>query len=61
MVISTMNITGAEVAVLSMGAKVKYNFPGNCCHLFSKETSIFFIKPHFHWFIFPALELGNRD
>ena len=40
MVISTMNMTGAEVAALSMGAKVKYSFPGNCCHVFSKETGI---------------------
>ena len=40
MVISTMNMTGAEVAALSMGAKVKFGFPGNCCHAFNKETGI---------------------
>ncbi len=40
MIISTMNMTGAEVAALSMGAKVNFDFPGNCCHVFSKDTSI---------------------
>ncbi|MDD6199989.1 MAG: sn-glycerol-3-phosphate ABC transporter ATP-binding protein UgpC [Firmicutes bacterium] len=40
MIISTMNMTGAEVAALSMGAKVKFSFPGNVCHVFSKETGI---------------------
>ena len=40
MVISTMNMTGAEVAALSMGANVKFSFPGNCCHVFNKETEI---------------------
>lgn len=40
MVISTMNMGGVEVAALSMGAKVKFGFPGNCCHVFNKETGI---------------------
>ena len=40
MVISTMNMTGAEVAALSMGAQVKFSFPGNCCHVFNKDTGI---------------------
>jgi multiple sugar transport system ATP-binding protein len=40
MVISTMNMTGAEVAALSMGSSVKFGFPGHCCHVFSKETEI---------------------
>ena len=40
MVISTMNMTGAKVAALSMGANVKFGFPGNCCHVFKKETGI---------------------
>ena len=40
MVVSTMNMTGAEVAALSNGNTVKYNFPGHVCHLFSKETGI---------------------
>ena len=40
MVISTMNMTGAEIAALSAGADVNFTFPGNCCHVFSKETGI---------------------
>ena len=40
MVVSTMNMTGAEVAALAHGNKVTYNFPGHCCHVFSKETGI---------------------
>ena len=39
-VVSTMNMTGAEVAALSHGAAVKFNFGGNVCHVFSKETGI---------------------
>ncbi len=39
-VVSTMNMTGAEVAALTGGAAVKFNFPGHCCHVFSKETGI---------------------
>ncbi len=40
MVVSTMNMTGAEVSALSNGSAVSYNFPGHCCHVFSKETGI---------------------
>jgi len=40
LVVSTMNMTGAEVAALSMGSSVKFNFPGHVCHVFSKETEI---------------------
>ena len=40
LVVSTMNMTGAEVAALSMGANVKFCFGGNVCHVFSKETGI---------------------
>ena len=40
MVISTMNMTGAEVAALSMGANVKFSFPGHVCHVFHKDTGI---------------------
>ena len=40
MIISTMNMTGAEVSALSMGAQANFSFPGNCCHVFSKETGI---------------------
>ena len=39
-VVSTMNMTGAEVAALTTGAAVKFNFPGHCCHVFNKETGI---------------------
>ena len=40
MVVSTMNMTGAEVAALTAGAAVKFNFGGNVCHVFNKETGI---------------------
>ena len=40
LVVSTMNMTGAEVAALSTGANVKFNFAGHVCHVFSKETGI---------------------
>jgi multiple sugar transport system ATP-binding protein len=40
MVVSTMNMTGAEVAALAYGADVQFNFPGHCCHVFNKETGI---------------------
>ena len=39
LVVSTMNMTGAEIAALSMGAKVGFSFPGNCCHIFTKEVN----------------------
>ena len=40
MVVSTMNMTGAEVAALSIGNSVSYSFAGHVCHVFSKETGI---------------------
>ena len=40
LVVSTMNMTGAEVAALTGGAAVKFNFPGHVCHVFNKETGI---------------------
>ena len=40
MVVSTMNMTGAEVSALSIGKGVNFNFPGHVCHVFSKETGI---------------------
>jgi multiple sugar transport system ATP-binding protein len=40
LVVNTMNMTGAEIAALSMGAKINFNFLGNVCHVFSKETGI---------------------
>ncbi|MBQ8768502.1 MAG: ATP-binding cassette domain-containing protein, partial [Oscillospiraceae bacterium] len=39
-VLSTMNMTGAELSSLTMGAKIKFSFPGNVCHVFNKETGI---------------------
>ena len=40
MVISTMNMTGAEVSALSTGVPVKFAFGGNVCHVFGKETGV---------------------
>ena len=40
MVVSTMNMTAAEVAGLSHGSTVHYSFPGHVCHVFNKETGI---------------------
>ena len=40
LVISTMNMTGAEVAALSNGANVSFDFNGTVCHVFNKETGI---------------------
>ena len=40
MVVSTMNMTGSEVAALGHGALVEYGIPGHVCHLFDKETGI---------------------
>ena len=40
MVVSTMNMTGAEVAALNHGASLNFNFPGHVCHVFDPETGI---------------------
>ncbi len=40
LVVSTMNMTGSEVAALSTGSNVKFSFGGNVCHVFNKETGI---------------------
>ncbi|MBO5958711.1 MAG: TOBE domain-containing protein, partial [Lentisphaeria bacterium] len=40
LIVSAMNMTGEEVAALTMGATVKFGFTGNVCHVFSKETGI---------------------
>ena len=40
LVVSTMNMTGAEVAALSQGSNVKFSFGGNVCHVFNKETGV---------------------
>jgi len=39
-VVSTMDMTGAEVAALKAGVEVCLNFGGHNCHVFSKETGI---------------------
>ena len=39
-IVSTMNMTGAEVAALKAGAVIKIGFPGNVAHVFNKETGI---------------------
>jgi len=33
-------MSAAEVNALSHGNPVSYNFPGHCCHVFSKETGL---------------------
>ncbi len=40
LVISTKNMTQAEVSALCIGAKVKFGFAGHVCHIFNKETGI---------------------
>ena len=40
LVVSTMNMTGAEVNALSTGSSVKFSFAGHVCHVFNKETGI---------------------
>ena len=40
LVVSTMNMTGAEVAALAAGTTVHFSFNGNICHVFGKETGI---------------------
>ena len=40
LVVSTMNMTPAEVSALTGGANVKFNFGGHVCHVFNKETGI---------------------
>ena len=40
MVVSTMNMTGAEVAALNHGASIEYSFPGHVCHVFDKNTGV---------------------
>ncbi|MBQ6580192.1 MAG: ATP-binding cassette domain-containing protein, partial [Oscillospiraceae bacterium] len=39
-IVNTMNMTAAEVSELSAGKEVKFDFGGNNCHVFSKETGI---------------------
>ncbi len=40
LVVSTMNMTGAEIASLKTGTAVHFNFNGSVCHVFSKKTGI---------------------
>jgi multiple sugar transport system ATP-binding protein len=40
LIVSTLNMTTEELDSLNHGADVKFDFPGNVCHLFSKETGI---------------------
>ncbi len=40
LVLSTMNMTGAELSALTMGAEIKFSFPGTVCHVFNKETGL---------------------
>ena len=40
MVVSTMNMTGAEVAALNHNASVNFTFPGHVCPVFNPETGI---------------------
>ena len=40
MVVSTMNMTGTEVAALANGNPVSFNFAGHVCHVFNKETGV---------------------
>ena len=37
-VVSTMDMTGAEVAALMHGTDIKFTFGGHNCHMFNKET-----------------------
>jgi len=39
-VVSTMNMTGAEVEALTAGVGVQFGFGGNVCHVFGKDTGI---------------------
>ena len=40
LVVSTMNMTGAEVAALANGNPVTFTFAGHVCHVFNKETGV---------------------
>ncbi len=40
MVVSTMNMSAAEVSALSIGSDVTFKFAGHVCHVFNKETGV---------------------
>jgi len=39
-IVSTMNMTGEEVAALAAGVTINVGFQGNVCHVFNKQTGI---------------------
>ena len=39
-VVSTMDMSEADVAKLKTGSKVNFSFGGHNCHVFNKETGI---------------------
>ncbi len=39
-IVSTMNLTGAEIAALHAGATVRLTFPGNVTHVFGRDTKV---------------------
>mgnify|MGYP003315948401 CR=1 FL=1 len=39
-IVNTMNMTAPEVSELCSGKAIKFDFGGNNCHVFSKETGI---------------------
>ena len=39
-IVSTMDLTGAEIAALKAGATIKLAFPGNVMHAFGKDTQV---------------------
>ena len=40
LVVSTMDMTGSELAALTSGKLIHFDFNGNNCHIFNKETGI---------------------
>ncbi len=39
-IVSTMDMTGAEISALCAGKEIKFDFAGHVCHVFNKETGI---------------------
>ena len=40
LVVSTMDMTPAQLAALQMGSNIHFDFSGSVAHVFSKETGI---------------------
>ena len=40
LIVSTMNMTEAEISALSGGSLVNFSFSGHVCHLFNKDTGV---------------------